>query len=130
MIAYGAFAAQYGAELALTRTVSTNDRVKTVFNEADPDADLPANSYAAIQRRLLHPDTLVRLNAGRAWIQVIRADLSAHAALLDRVEDALASVDQAVSRDPLGVLRNPMHYLEKKAFDAWFPVNVRIAPRM
>lgn len=127
LIAYGSFAAQYGAELELTRAVSTNDRVKTVLNEADPLADLPANSYAAVQRRLLHPDTLVRLSAGRAWIQVIRADLSRHAALLDRIEDSLQSVDEAVSQDPLGVLRNPMHYLEKKVFDAWFPVQKEAA---
>ncbi len=122
LISYGAFAAQYGAELTLSRAVSTNDRVKTVFNEADPTFDLPADGYAAIQRRLLHPNTVVRLNAGRAWIKLIRTDLSHHAGLLDRVEDALRSVDVAVSRDPLNVLRNPMHYLEKRAFDAWFPV--------
>lgn len=127
LVAYGAFAAQYGAELELTRAVSTNDRVKTVFNEADPLAELPEGSYAAIQRRLLHPDTVVRLNAGRAWIQVIRNDLSRDAALLDRVEDSLKTVDQAVSQDPLGVLRNPMHYLEKKVFDAWFPVQKEAA---
>ena len=129
LISYGAFAAQYGAELILTQAVSTNDRVKTVFNEADPITDLPADCYAAIQLRLLHPDTVVRLNAGRAWIQVIRADLTRHAALLGRVEDALRSVDAAVSRDPLNVLRNPMHYLEKRAFDTWFPVQREAAVR-
>lgn len=127
LISYGAFAVQYGAELALTRAVSTNDRVVTVFNEADPSFDLPADCYAAIQRRLLHPDTVVRLNAGRAWIQAVRTDLTRHAALLDRVEDALRSVDVAVSRDPLNVLRNPMHYLEKRAFDTWFPVQKEAA---
>jgi hypothetical protein len=127
LISYGAFAIQYGAELSLTRAVSTSDRVVTVLNEADPGHDLPADCYAAIQRRLLHPDTVVRLNAGRAWIQVVRTDLARHAALLDRVEDALRSVDEAVSRDPLNVLRNPMHYLEKRAFDSWFPVQKEAA---
>ncbi|MFT5683751.1 MAG: hypothetical protein ACI8RZ_004683 [Myxococcota bacterium] len=127
LISYGAFAVQYGAELTLTRAVSTNDRVVTALNEADPAIDLPPDCYASIQRRLLHPDTLIRLNAGRAWIQVIRTDLSQNAAMLDRVEDALRSVDQAVSSDPLGVLRNPMHYLEKRAFDTWFPVQKEAA---
>ena len=52
------------------------------------------------------------------------------AAILDRVEDSLKDVTTAVYRDPLGVVRNPMHYLEQKVFDTWFPIQKEAATQV
>ena len=71
LVAYGAYVCEYRASVAATRAVGDNDTARTVLDEAQPARDIDADTYLALQRRTLHPDTLVRLNAGRAYLKVL-----------------------------------------------------------
>ncbi len=122
LIAFGAFVAQYRAELEVTAAVRGNNRVITTFNDPNPRADLPEDSYSAIQARQMAPENLVKLNAGRAYLKLVKGRLDHRPQIVVRVRAMLHDIQDTALNDPMAVVRNPLHAFEKVLLDAWFPI--------
>jgi hypothetical protein len=130
MASYGAYVSQYTAGLVLTRALGDNGRIRKILNEAQPDQDLPAGGFAAIQKRSVHPDTVLRLNAGRAYLQIVAGQIDEDAPVLQTTRAHLAHIDRIVEVEPSIFIENPLDYLEHKALETWFPVQKSIAVQM
>lgn len=121
LVAYGAYVCEYRASVAATRAVGDNDTVRTVLDEAQPDRDIDEDTFLALQRRTLHPDTLVRLNAGRAYLKVLTSWLEDEP-VFARTKAYLYEVEGWAEHEPEAFLDDPLDYLERVAFDTWFPI--------
>jgi hypothetical protein len=126
LVAYAAYVAEYRAGMLLTREVGDNDTVRTIFDEAHPRFDLPADAYLALQRRSMHPDTLVRLNVGRAYLKLLEGRVRDQPAFA-RTRAYLADIERTVDEAPEVFVENPLHALERLAFDTWFPIQKLVA---
>lgn len=128
LLAYGAFLAQYRAGLLLTEAVGDNDSVKAILNE--PGRAIPSGTYASIQKSTVKPESLVHLNAGRAYLSVTEESLRDEADITEQLEDHLKDVDRVVAEAPAVFIDNPLDYLERKAFKLWLPVQKAVAIQM
>lgn len=129
-IAFSAFVIQYDASLALAEALRTHPLLETLLNEPDPKNGLPANSYASMVLNLTHPDELLRLNAGAAYLLLVRKDLSMGHDLPAMVESRLASTYKTLGRRPHRLVDAPLDALESAAFRAWFPFQKSVAIKM
>ncbi len=125
LVAYGAYVCEYRASVAVTREVGDNDTVQAVLNEANARHGIAADTYLAMQRRTMHPDTLVRLNAGRAYLKLLEDHVDGED-VFARTKAYLYEVEGWLEDDPEAFVDNPLDYLERVAFDAWFPVQTTV----
>jgi len=125
LVAYGAYVAAYRAGMRVTQWVGDDDTLQTVLNEANPRFDLPADTYLEVQRRSMHPDVLVRLNAGRAYLKLMK-DRVSEERVYPRVRGYYADVTDALETRPEVFIDNPLDYLERVAFDLWFPIQKNV----
>lgn len=125
LVAYAAYVAEYRASVAVTMAVGENTTVRTVLDEANARHDIGADTYLALQRHVMYPDTLVRLNVGRAYLKLLRDRVDGEP-ILARTEQALADIDGWVEASPATFVDNPLDYLERVAFDTWFPIQKRV----
>ncbi len=130
LVAYGALAGQYHAELQLTTATRRSDRVRTLLDEPVPEHALPAGTYSAIQGRSMHPDTLLRLNAGRLYLKVARRMRPSQTPLAQRIYRYLIDVQSALDDSPSVFIKNPLDYLERQAFESWFPLQKKAAQQV
>ncbi len=121
LVAYGAYVAEYRAGMLLTHWIGDDDTLQTALNEANPRFDLPADTLLRMKRRSVHPDTIVRLNAGRAYLKLMKDRLSEER-VYPRVRGYLRDVDDMLESNPDVFIDNPLDYLERRAFDLWFPI--------
>ena len=129
-LAYTAFAVQYDASLALSERLNKNALLLTMLNEPRPQSGIPANSYAAMVYHLTHPDELLRLNAGAAYLLLVRKDISLGFDLPAMLESRLASIYKALGRHPERLVDAPLDVVESAAFKAWFPFQKSVAIQM
>lgn len=125
LVAYAAYVAEYRAGVLVTRWVGEDGTLRTILDEANPAFDLPADSYLALQRRSMHPETLLRLNAGRAYLSLVEDRVRSEPAFL-RTKAYLADIEAVVDEAPHVFADNPLDYLERVAFDLWFPVQKKV----
>lgn len=125
LVAYGAYVADYRASLLVTKAVGDLDVVRTILDEAQPRHGIPEDSYLALQRHSVHPDTLVRLGAGRAYLEIVRDRVRDQPAFV-RTRAYLDQMDELVSESPDLLLENPLDYIERIAFDAWLPIQKNV----
>jgi hypothetical protein len=98
LIAYSAFAGSFADALKLAALVGDNDYLKTLLNEAHDDCDVPRDAYLSLARAVTDPNNLIRLNAGQAHLQFLKAagKLALPAARCAVIEDAPAGVQAAL----------------------------------
>jgi len=125
LIAWGSLVAWYRAGLLLTEAVGRSPTLRTVLDEQG--LAVPAGAYTAVQKRTLQPRTLVRLNAGRAWLEVVDDALEEQRGVVRQLRAWLGDVDRLVRRRPRLFLRNPLDYLERRAFRSWLPLQKAVA---
>jgi hypothetical protein len=125
LVAYAAFVAHYRAALLVTKAVGSLDIVRTILDETQPLHGIREDSYLALQRHSVHPDTLVRLGAGRAYLKIVK-DRVEKLPVYTRMRAYLDEMDELVSESPDLLLENPLDYLERLAFDAWFPIQKNV----
>lgn len=133
LVAYGAYVAEYRAGLLLTRAVAGNDAVQTILDEANAHHDVPADSFLALQRSTVHPDTLLRLSAGHAYLELLghrslwSSDIEpADSAVLKPTRAHLEEISDVVESTPELLIDNPLDYLERVVADTWFPVQKQV----
>ncbi|MFT5121593.1 MAG: hypothetical protein ACI9TH_005174 [Kiritimatiellia bacterium] len=130
LLAYYAFTSLYRSSLEGITLINTSDGVYTMLNEADFAYGIPAQSAFRLNQHLTNPDTLLRLNAGRTYLPLMRKDLAGHETLLSELGNNLIEIDRLLGNNPEIFALNPLELLEHQAFKAWFPLQKQIAVQM
>jgi hypothetical protein len=127
LLAYGAFLTQYTHALSLQSFADDNDALVTLLNEENAERGIPANTYFSLKQRVTHPDDLLRLNAGRGYLGMMRGRLNRRRDLVDRIDRFLSKIDGSLGQYAELAVENPLERVEKIAFDTWFPLQKRVA---
>ena len=126
-IAYGSYICQYDACLQFCELVGDNEFMETLLNE--PGDGIPEGSYFAMKQRLTHPEVLIRLNAGTAYYELVKNDMSVSQELKEDFEMRRSRFFKRLGHSPV-FLDNPLDVLERGAFKAWLPVQKNVAVQM
>ena len=127
LLAYGAFLTQYTHALSLQSFADENDALVTLLNEENAERGIPPNTYFSLKQRVTHPNNLLRLNAGRGYLEIMRGRLDGRRNLVERIDEFLRKIDESLGQYPELVLENPMEKVEEIAFDTWFPLQKGVA---
>ena len=130
LAAYAAFVTQYGASTRLADTAARSPYLDRALDEEDPAHGIPAGTFTGVRERLTHPDELLRLNAGAAYLLLVKKDLGEHAALVEEVRGEVRAVLKTLGRDPARLLEAPIALVERVASSVWFPFQKEVAIQM
>jgi hypothetical protein len=76
-VAYAAYVAQYHHALTLVALVDAAPLLEAGLDEPSAVYGIPGQTYFRLKQRLTHPDTLLRLHAGRAYLNLVEAEITA-----------------------------------------------------
>ena len=127
LIGYGALVSQYRAASMVTAEVSKHEAAKRLLDDAQPDAGIAAGSYTRVQFMVSHPDEILRLNAGRAYMVLMKERLADQDPDVQRAESQLAEITHMALTDIGVFVNNPLDVLEHQAANAWYPVQKGVA---
>jgi hypothetical protein len=127
-LAYGSHIAQYRAGLEVYRMVDENPFMSTLLNEGD--AFIAKDTYHALKKKLTHPRITLRTNAGTVYYELIRDSITFSPAIIADFESRRSALFRSLVEDPTLYIENPLDLLERFAFDAWFPVQKKVAVEM
>jgi hypothetical protein len=101
-----------------------------MLNEEHLAYAIPENSLFDLNQHLTHQDTMLRLSAGRAYLQFLKKDLAVQGDMVAELDANLKAIDQSLGKNLDMFFNNPLAALEQQAFKAWFPVQKHIAVQM
>ncbi|MGE4489429.1 MAG: YiiX/YebB-like N1pC/P60 family cysteine hydrolase [Kiritimatiellales bacterium] len=127
-IAYGAYICQYDACLRFCELIGDNEFMETLLNE--PGEGIPADSCFTMKQRLTHPEVILRLNAGTAYYELIKKDLTIDPELVRDFEMRRFRFFARLGKNPDRFIDNPLDVLERSAFKTWLPVQKNVAVQM
>lgn len=127
LIAYGAHVSQYRAAALVTARIGTYETAKKLLDDAHPEAGLPAGSFARVQLMVSHPDEIFRLNAGRAYLPLMKLRLEDNDPAVARTENQITDINRLVLTDVGVFVKNPLDVFEHQAANAWYPVQKGVA---
>lgn len=127
-LAYGSYIAQYNACLAVYHMVGENEFMETLLNE--PGEGIPLQSFHAMKKRLTHPRVILRSNAGTAYYELVKADITIEASTVADFEKRRKAFFATLTHKPELFIENPLDILERAAFEAWFPLQQKVATQM
>lgn len=127
-IAYSSYIAQYSACLEVAEMVDDNEFMKALLNEAGEG--IPAESFFSMKQRLTHPQVMLRMNAGAAYYELVKKDISIDPETVADFEARRKSFLKRLGKHPEIFIENPLEILERTAFKAWFPVQKKVAVQM
>lgn len=127
MIAFGAFVSQYRAAAIVTAQIGPHESAKKRLDDAQPTAGIPEGSFSRIQLMVSHPDEILRLNAGRAYMLLMKRRLDKDDPHVRRTEDQLSEITRLVMTDVDVFVSNPLDVFEHQAGNAWYPVQKGVA---
>jgi hypothetical protein len=130
VLAYAALITQHKNILALTRNVGKNENLANFLNQPHEALALPAHIYSHLKYRLTHTKTLIRLNAGRAYLSLLRPNENQPLKLLDLINGGLKYLDSHIRSVPKMMLLNPIEVMEQKAFQTWYPLQKKAAEKI
>ena len=128
LVAYMAFVAQYNACLEIFEMVGENEFMETLLNEEG--AGIPADSFYTMKYRLTHPNVFLRLNAGAAYYELVKHNLTLDPAFVAEFKTRRNAFYSQLGKHPDIFIENPLDILERAAFDAMFPVQKNVAVQM
>ena len=127
LIGYGALVSQFRAASIVTAQIGKYETAKKLLDDAQPAAGLPEGSFARVQLMVSHPDEILRLNAGRAYLLLMKRRLDDDHPDVRRAEHQLAEISRLVLTDVDVFVNNPLDVLEHEASNAWYPVQKGVA---
>ncbi|GAF92281.1 unnamed protein product, partial [marine sediment metagenome] len=77
-----------------------------------------------------HPDTLVRLSAGRIYLGLVRKEITCRGSLVAFVQEDLQSITRMLGSRPDSLIDSPLDVFEKTASVLWFPLQKSVAAQM
>ncbi|MFC1467665.1 YiiX/YebB-like N1pC/P60 family cysteine hydrolase, partial [Verrucomicrobiota bacterium] len=129
-LAYAAYVTQYDATLTLKKALAANPSMATFLDEGDASRGIPAGFWSYMERWLTEPDTLLRLNAGAAYLALVKKDISFGRQKVAALESEVAALYKKLGKSPDLFLKSPLELFEKGAFQLWFPVQKSVAVQM
>lgn len=130
LTAYAALISQHKNILALNRNIGKNDNLEIFLNKSHKNLGIAAKVYSHFKYRLTHPKTLVRLNAGRAYLSLLRSGNSESPEILNLIKTGLKHLDRQLTYMPKILLLNPVEVLEQRAFQSWYPIQAQAAKKI
>ena len=127
LIAFSSHVSQYRAAALATARIGDYETAKKLLDDAHPQLGLPAGSFTRVQVMVSHPDEILRLNAGRAYLLLMKPRLDDDDPVVLRTDSQITELNQLVRTDPSLFVTNPLDVLEQKASAAWFPVQKGVA---
>ena len=127
LLAYGAFMTQYHYGLLLSQHAQNNTALITMLNESPNGHTIPEESFDALVFNVTAPNSFVRLNAGRLYRPFMKSYSSEAKALNALIDRGLNTVDDSLMDYPELLAKNPLRFLENRAFKLWFPVQKHAA---
>jgi len=127
-LAYMAYITQYRACLQITELVGDNEFMETLLNE--PGNGIPADSYYTMKLRLTHPNIMLRVNAGAAYFELVRKNLSIEPDLLADFNQRRKDFFRRLGSNAELFIENPLDILERAAFETMLPVQKNVAVQM
>ena len=127
LIAYGAHVSQYRAAALVTARIGKYETAKKLLDDAHPDRGLPAGSFARVQLMVSHPNEILRLNAGRAYLPLMKLRLKKDDPAVLRTEEQISDVNHLVLHDVKVFVKNPLDVFEHRAGEMWYPVQKGVA---
>lgn len=129
ILAYSSLVQQYTAVLKLDSLISEQPEAVKMFNEARANDGIAAHTWDTLQMQLTSPETLIKLNTGRLYLEhVTPAD--EQSSLATDTKERLGLVDASLMSYPKRFAKNPLNILERELFSLWFPVQKNIAVQM
>lgn len=123
LIAYSAFIANYKNSLKLSRLIGDNPNFETLLNEERIELSIPADGYFHLKQGLTQPKNLIRLNAGRANLLLVKGD---EEELVAYTEEGFSDIYDLLGQTPELFVKNPLDYFERRTFTTWFPLQKRV----
>ncbi|MBR58373.1 MAG: hypothetical protein CMH54_10175 [Myxococcales bacterium] len=127
LIAYGAHVSQYRAAALVTARIGKYETAKKLLDDAHPDRGLPAGSFARVQLMVSHPNEILRLNAGRPYLPLMKLRLKKDDPAVLRTEEQISDVNHLVLHDAKVFVKNPLDVFEHHAGEMWYPVQKGVA---
>jgi len=128
MLAYAAFITQYNACMQVVEMVGHNEFMETLLNEEGEG--IPPESYFFMKQRLTHPNVILRMNAGAAYFELVRKDITLEPQLITDFKDRRANFVKTIGMNPDIFIDNPLDILERAAFETILPVQKNVAVQM
>lgn len=128
MLAYMAYVTQYDACLKIIGMVGNNDFMETLLNE--PGEGIPADSYYFMKQRLTNPRVMLRMNAGAAYYELIKQNVSIDHDVVADFEKRRTDFFQTLGGHADIFIDNPLDTLERAAFETILPVQKEVALQM
>ena len=128
MLAYMAYVTQYAACLRVVELVDDNAFMETILDE--PGEGIPAHSYFSMKQRLTHPNVILRMNAGAAYLELVKKDVTIGPEI---IADFLARRERfyrSLGRQVDLFIDNPLDLLERAAFETILPIQKKVAVHM
>ncbi|MBN1782295.1 hypothetical protein JW948_14270 [bacterium] len=119
-VAFYAFALQYYSIQRVTRILNRDPAVTAILDE--PSELLQQGSYFLVRQWITHPDAILRLNAGVAYLSMVKKDFTLPEIQMRKLEDTVASIYQNLGRQPEVFVDNPMAFFERGVSTTWMPV--------
>jgi hypothetical protein len=127
-IAYGSYICQYDACLKLCALTDDNKLMEALLNE--PGDGIPPDSFFVMKQRLTHPEVVLRLNAGTAYYELVKKNLTVSPELIADFEMRRARFFKRLGKTPELFIENPLAVLERNTFKTWLPVQKNVAVKM
>jgi len=128
VLAYAAYVAQYNACLEIFEIVGENEFMETLLNEEG--AGIPADSFFTMKHRLTHPEVMLRMNAGTAYYELVRKNVTLDPNIVADFEQRRNMFFARLGSNVEIFIDNPLDILERMAFDTLFPVQKSVAVQM
>ncbi|MFC1569268.1 YiiX/YebB-like N1pC/P60 family cysteine hydrolase [bacterium] len=119
-IAMNAFVIEYQSILWLIRTVDTNHAVISILNEESEISE--RNSFFQLQQWITQPDAMLQLNAGAAYLSIIKNDLTIREPVQKKLHHDLLVVYQSLGNQPELFVENPIAFFEHSVSESWMPI--------
>ena len=133
LIAYAAFITNYRHALIVS-TIIQDPVLETKLNEENIGLSIPRDSLYNLKQGLTRPDNLLKLNAGSAYLQLLKkinpGNMQDKVQLISDLEEESKQLYQLLGTAPRVFLDNPLDFFEKSSFTAWFPFQKNIALAM
>ncbi|MCF7849022.1 MAG: hypothetical protein K9M45_09245 [Kiritimatiellales bacterium] len=127
-IAYASYITQYNACLQIVGMVGENEFMKTLLNEEGEG--IPADSFFNMKQRITHPQVMLRINAGTAYYELVKKDISIEPATIADFEARRKEFYKRLGDNPEVFVDNPLEFLERAAFETFLPVQKKVAIQM
>ena len=133
LIGYFALVSQLRFGFRLSNAVGVHEHLDQWLDQQSDSLGLPKDTYFQFRQGLTRADNLLRLEAGMAYVKLLRrvntfaqTDLQ----LLEASQTDAKAVVLSLGRDPEVLVDTPLDRFEKQSFKAWFPLQKSVAIAM